>query len=119
MGVVFAVNENNDIYATPGGILATAEGLDGLVFSVGHATKAKKGEMLYAVDKGVDYDNTVFTGSVDLVKLEASLRNAINAVPEVNGTNLFEVSVDGDVVSYVATVDTIYGEEEISGVVNG
>ena len=96
-----------------------AEGVDGLVFSTSQAVKAKKGEMLYAKDKGVDYDNTVFTGSVDLVKFEASARNALNGVPEVNGTNLFEVSTDGDVVSYAATVDTIYGDEEISGVVNG
>jgi hypothetical protein len=114
MGVVFAVNENNDIYATPSGILATASGEEGLVYSVGHATKAKKGEMLYAKDQGVDYDNTVFTGSVDLVKFEASVRNTINLVPEVKGTNTFEVSIDDDKVVYTATINTIYGVIEIS-----
>lgn len=115
MASIFAVNENNDIYATPTNRLALKIDIDAVLQLCKHVVETRLGEVFFDRTIGIDYLGLVFTGSANLPAFEADIRSQVTQLDGVRSIVDFTYTVRGGVVDYIMTVSTIYGE----GVVNG
>ena len=111
---VFAVNASNDIF-TVGGTLQIVRDQAALSQFSCHAVKAQLGEMQYASDRGTNTFFSLWNGSPNLLSFEASVRQQINAIPQVTSIEAFSASVLADKVSYQMTIRTEFGEAEVLG----
>lgn len=115
MSTLFAVNENNDIFATETGRLALVTGLTATLQHAKHAVEARRGEMIYATDRGIEYLDNVFSGAVNLLQFEAHAREAIARVPDVVFVANFEADIVNNTLVYTAEIQTNFGAGVISG----
>lgn len=114
MSRTLSVDENNDIYIAADGNVATAMDLQATLQAAQQAAQTRLGEMVFAVDQGVPFFEAVWIGSPNLSQYDAALRSAILAVDGVLGVDDLTMTRAGDVLSYSATIQTIYGQ----GVIN-
>jgi len=112
--ITLAVDENNSMYLDSSGNLATLSGADALAQTLGQMSRTRRNEMLYATDRGIPYADTIFL-TKDVLMFEATMRNEFSLHPEVTGINSFTVSIDGDVLTYSAEVNSIYGAVTVNG----
>lgn len=112
---MIASNEKNDIYIGADGNLAMATGVAGVMQACAHAAKAQLGEMIYAIDKGVPNFQTVWKNTANVAQFESYLRTTLEEVQDVTEVKQLEVRVANNVLSYVATIQTIYGEGTVNG----
>ena len=112
---ILAVDENNDIFIGPNGRLALAEGLAAVSQACKHAVEVQLGEMMFAMDRGVPRFETIWRGTPNLGQFEAALRAQVLAVQDVLRVVSLEVNRTGGTLSYLMTIETIYGEEQING----
>lgn len=115
MSLVLAVNANNDLFIGPDGSLALARNLEAVEQAAQQAAASQLGEMVLAVDRGVPNFAVTWNGAPRLGQFEAYLRRAIMAVDGVLEVQELRTSRAGNVLSYRATIRTIYGQ----GVLNG
>lgn len=111
----FSTDLSGDIFIGADDKMAIATGIDALLFACQNAVKARLGEMIYAVDKGVAYFETIWTNAVNVAQYEASARAAILAIPGVTGIQSFDIQVASNVLTYEAEILTIYGTGGING----
>jgi hypothetical protein len=116
MSLVLAVDGKNDLYVGANGSLATVAGLDAVMQAAQQAAQTQLGEMLYAVDQGVPNFATVWNGAPNVPQFGAFLRRTLLAVENVTGVESVEVTRSGNVLTYVARIQTIYGTGEIASV---
>jgi len=109
------VDENNDIFIGPSGSLDVSTGLQAVLHSCAQAAKTQLAEMIYAVDEGVPNFGAVWNGAPNVAQFEAYLRRAIEGVPDVLGVDEVTISTAAGVLSYVATIRTIYGTGALNG----
>lgn len=115
MTTLFARNDNNDIFATDTNRLALVSGLEAVLQHCEHAVKAQRGEMVYARDRGVDYQNHVFSGTPNLLQFEAQVRSAVRRVPNVASILAYSADIVDNRLQYAITIQTTFGTGEISG----
>lgn len=115
MTVSIAMNSQQDIYLDDSGNLALVRDVDAVAQACTQAASSVLGEMTFAVEKGIPYFDTVFTSRRNIPQFEFYLRKEISAVPDVVDVKSLEVTQEDDVLKYVATVRTIYGEVSING----
>ena len=72
---IFQVNENNDIFTTPGGRIAISADLPAVLQQCEQAVKAQTSEMIYANNRGVNTFDSVWSGSPNLLSFEATARD--------------------------------------------
>lgn len=112
----FAVNESNDIYVGPDGNIVIATGLFAIEQACKTAVQAYLGEMIYSVNNGVPYFETVFSvGDPNLSQFEASLRRTILSVEGVTDITTLVITIEQSILSYQADIVTIYGAGSING----
>ena len=63
MTATWQVNDNNDIFARAGGVLATAIDINAVQDFAEQAIKAQLGEMIYATDRGTNIEQELFDGN--------------------------------------------------------
>lgn len=115
MTKVFKVDSNNDLVIAGDGNLAISTGLAATLQACEHAAKAQLSEMVLAVDQGVPNFQTIWNGSPNVTQFEAYLRRQLLAVVGVTDVVTLDTNVSNNVLSYTATISTIYGQ----GVING
>lgn len=115
MTTVLAVDENNDLFIDAEGALALVSDLPAVMQAAAHAAKTQLGEMIYAVDDGVPNFDTIWNGSPNTTQFEAFLRRVLMSVEGVTEITELTTAVADHVLSYQATIKTIYG----IGVING
>lgn len=115
MGRTIAVDANNDLFIGADGLLSLVDGLTATLQAAQQAAQTQLGEMLYAVDQGIPNFEAVWNGAPNLAQFEAYLRRAISAVDGVTGIQGLTVTARNNTLTYVATIQTIYGP----GVLNG
>ena len=79
------------------------------------AMRQQLGELNYDADKGIQYFNNVLTGSPNFQRFEAQARNQLLNVEGVTGIASFNYEFKGGVLSYNATINTIYGATTAAG----
>lgn len=119
MSSIFAVNENNDIYATSTNRLAIASDLEAVLQSCEHAVKTVFTEVYYDRTRGVDYFGNVFSSNPNLLAFEADVRRTLASVAGVRSIPQFTYEVNSSTLSYEAVIQTIYGTGTISGDIDG
>ena len=115
MTSILAVDANNDIYIARNGRLAIKTGLSAVIQACEHAVKAQLGEMLRAVDKGVPNFDLIWNGRPNTAQYDSELRRAILGVADVVRVVRLDIQNRNGVLSYTATIQTIYGEGVFSG----
>lgn len=116
MSLTLAVNARNDLFLGGDGNLATATDLAATMQACAHAAKTLLAEMVYAADEGIPYFDVVWSGSPNLVQFEAFLRRALLAVDGVQLLAGLDVArAGGNVLTYNATIQTIYGTASLNG----
>lgn len=115
MGLIFAVNENNDIYIDDTGKLATKTGFPATLQHCEHAMKTLLGEMVYAASRGIDYFGIVFIGSPNLLQFEAQARTTLLRVKDVEEILSFDAELLDNALEYTVEIKTIFGQDSING----
>ena len=113
LGVAFM-----DLYLTPDGNIAMAYDLQAVLQSCAEAAQTILGEMVFNVNAGIPYFQTVWVGVPNVAQFTAALRTAFLAVG--GGGLVVEVvslitSQVGSVLTYNAIIRTIYGTGPIVG----
>lgn len=112
---VIAVDSKNDIYIGPDGDMAVATELQAVMQAAQQAAQTQLGEMMYAVDQGVPNFDSVWNGAVNVSQFEAYLRQTLLAVDHVTGISDLAITVAGNKLSYVATIETDFGPGALNG----
>lgn len=110
----FAVNAMNDVY-TENGLLVLATDMDALTQRCTQVMSAVRGEMLYAVDQGMPFYETIWTGSPNLLAFEAASRVELLRIPEVKSVDAFTASISNNELSYRAQLTTTLGAVTVNG----
>lgn len=71
--------------------------------------------MQYAIDRGIPYYQTLWTGSPNVLAFEAAARDAISSLKGVTGIDSFAARLQDNVLTYSVTINTIYGATVING----
>lgn len=114
MAQTFAIDENGDTYLDASGNIAMLYGADAVGQDCVTAMRAQRGEMQYAMDRGMPTAATAFD-KFNPYAFESFARDTIEAVAAVVRVTEFTVSVTNNVLSYTATIETIYGTTYIQG----
>lgn len=114
MSVLFAVNDDNDIFAQPNGKLALVVDEAAIDQNIKQALKSQFGEMIYNKLEGVDYMGTVFSGFPNIEAFKQSCRKNILRVEGVLSINSFDVFKENDLAQYETTIITIFGQQAIN-----
>lgn len=106
---IWSVNANNDIFTRPGGRLAIDTDLQAVLQLCEHAMKAQLNEMIYARNRGIDYETNIFDGSPNLLAFESDARRQLNRIPDVVSVTSFDANLVGNSIEYTATIQTVFG----------
>lgn len=115
MTKVFTVDANNDLVIAGDGNLSISTELEATLQACEHAAKAQLAEMVLAVDQGVPNFQTIWNGAPNVTQFEAYLRRQLLTVVGVTDIVSLETTVSNNILSYTATIATIYGEGAING----
>ena len=107
--LTFAVNEQNDLYLNTQGNLAFAFDLTSLTQQCAQAAKTLLGEMLYNVNQGIPYFQTLWIGIPNVSQFTSALRRAFLSVDGVLEVVSLITSQSENEFSYTAIIRTVYG----------
>lgn len=109
-----AVNSNIDLYVDAAGNIATVTDLQSVLQACEQAARTMVGSMQYAPDVGMPNFNVLWSGSPNLAQFNAALRRELSAITGVTGVQDISSSMLDGVVSYSATIITIYGTGRVN-----
>lgn len=115
MSMTLAVNEQNDLYLTKAGNLATSFNLQAALEACAQAAKSQLAEMQYHVDRGLPNFQVVWSGHPSVAQFEAALRRELGKVTDVVDVPELSTTLVGERVVYTATIKTIFGTGAING----
>jgi hypothetical protein len=106
-------DDNNDIQIKDGRNIVFISGAFACSQSLKNKGLMRLGEDQYNIEDGVDYFGTVFTPQPDFDAARASITKNILEVPDVISIQTLTIDVVGDVFTYIAEINTIYGPLKI------
>lgn len=115
MTQTFATNSNNDLYIGNDGNLVIFTGINAVLQACSNAAKAQLGEMVLAIDQGVPNFQLIWKGAPNIPQWEAALITTLEEVDGVDHVESVTVTIINNVLTYIATIVTIYGTGEING----
>lgn len=108
------VDGNNDLFLS-GNSVVTVTDLEAVLEVCAHCAKAVLGEMLYFPAQGMPYFETVWVGNPTTAPFEAAFRARILRIAGVVSIEELTTIQQGDSMSYIARIQTIYGTGSVSG----
>jgi len=122
MTAVLAINSINDIYidstnnlAMLFGSASNAQGLSAIAQACQTASLAQLGEMVLFTTQGMPALQSVFTANPNLPLYQAALVAAIQQIPGVISVQSITFTKTGNVLNYIAEIQSQYGEITING----
>lgn len=109
-----ATDAQNDITFDRSGDVLIVTGVAAVAANCRTAIQAQRGEMIYALDKGMPTAETAWN-DYNPIQFEAAARVILKAVPDVLGVDSVTLERDGPTLRYTAVIRTIYGETAING----
>ena len=110
-----ASNRRNDLVIGADGRLSVVTGAAAIEVVARSHMQTRRGEMIHAVQDGIPFDLVAFGASPNLSQFEAFARRSLSAITGVREVVSFEARLDGDTLTYSATLRTDYGETTING----
>ena len=99
----------NDIYLDGFGNIATSTDLQAVLEECAQAARTLLGECIFNTDIGIPYEQVVWVGVPNLQQFAAALRMAFIGVTGVTEVISLDLSQAQDTLSFIATIQTIYG----------
>ena len=115
MTQTFETNEKNDIFIASNGRLSIVGDVRAVLSACETAAKSQRGEMIFEADRGIPNFQVTFAGAPNLALFEAFLRETIEGVDGVVEITELQTENKNNVLSYTATIKTIYGNGTING----
>lgn len=119
MTQIWQTNANRDIFTTPGGRLAIGIDLQAVLQQCEHAMSAQLDEMIYAADRGVNTEDSVWSGSPNLLSFEATARAQLERIPDVIVVEDFSAELVRNIIQYQTTIRTVFGTGVVTGASGG
>jgi len=117
------VNDNipnvafNDIYLDGDGNISLSFDLQAVLQACAQAAQTLLGEIIFNVDEGIPYFQTLWVGVPNVQQFNAALRTAFLNVPNVvEVVSLMTSQVNND-LQYTAVIQTIYGSSGLTGII--
>lgn len=110
-----ASDVNNDLIVSETGNLVIYDGLSAVAADCRSAMQAQRGEMVFAVDRGMPTLQTSWDRYLP-AQFEAAARRVILRQPDVVSVESITVTRENSVVRYDAVIKTVYGEASIRAV---
>lgn len=107
--LTFGVNSSNDIYLDSVGNLALVYDLTAITQQCQQVAKTLLGEMIYNVNQGIPYQQTLWVGVPNIGQYTSALRSAFLAVDGVLEVVSLITSQSENTLTYTAVIRTIYG----------
>lgn len=115
MTKTFATDRNNDLFIGEDGSLAILSAREAVMNGCERIAYTMLGELQFEQERGMPNFQVVWVGAPNINQFEASLVPLLEAVPDVVRVQSLETSVQNNVLTYTATIQTIYG----TGILNG
>lgn len=115
MTQTLASNSRNDLIVDARGNLAIYRDLSAVAADCRSSMQARRGEMVFAADRGMPLFETAFD-TYQPAQFEAAARKVISRNPDVRGVRSVTVTRENGTLKYVAVIQTIYGETQINAV---
>lgn len=109
------LDNNGDLCLCKKDNLAILTDLKAIIQTCENYVKATLNEMIFNYNNGVPYFQTVFSANVNIPLFENSIKNRLLQVDGVEKVLKVEAKQESETLSYIAYIQTIYGQ----GVVNG
>lgn len=110
-----ASDRRNDLVIGADGRLSIVNGAAAVEVVARSHMQARRGEMIHATQDGIPFDLVAFGASPNLAQFEAFARRRLSTITGVREVVSFEARLDGDALTYSATLRTDYGETTING----
>lgn len=104
---------NNDLYIAPNGLLSVSTGLTALAQTCEQVAKTMMGELVLQSDQGIPNFQMIWSGAPNIAQAENALREALLGVEGVLSVPQLSAFVENNVLTYNATIETIYGEASL------
>jgi len=114
MAISVASNNDNDIFLTVDKNLSLVRDIYAVAQDCEHSMKALFNEMIYAYDRGIPYFDVVFD-NLNIPQFEGIGILTLLVVPNVTNVSNFKAEFIGNQLNYAATIETIYGTQDIAG----
>lgn len=99
----------NDIYLTPDGNISLSFDIQAALQACAQAAKTLLGEMVFNVNQGIPYFQTVWIGVPNIQQFIGALRAAFLAVPNVVEVISLITSQEDNALIYTAIIRTSFG----------
>ena len=113
--ITFGLNSSNDIYLGTNGNLTVLTGLNAVISACETISRTQLGEMVLSTKKGIPNFQALWVGVPNYPIWKTSLRKALESVANVIEVATLELSLKNNILSYTATIRTIYGNSQITG----
>ena len=107
-----SVNGSNDIFVALDGNLSVAQDEQALLEVCQQVMQARRGEMIYSVDRGIPFDDEVWN-TVNIPRFQAEARRDLLLVPGVLAIRTFDANVVDDNLVYRVEIETEFGVSAI------
>lgn len=114
MSRTFSINSQNDFMLDRVNSLVINQGQLAMADICKNAMQDQLGEMIYNMSNGMPTLATVWE-RFSPMQFEAAGRVTLAAVPGVLAVDSFNVTQDGSILRYTATIRTIHGSVNING----
>lgn len=111
----FQTTETNDLVLGGNGALSILTDIQAVTQSAKEYMQSRFAEMIHNVDQGIPFDALVWGGTPNIAQFEAAGRARLMQVPNVLRVSEFTARLNGDILSYRATIQTPWGEVALSG----
>lgn len=115
MTQVFTTDSNNDLFLNRTGNIAISTDLLATIQACEHIAKAQLLEMVLSQERGIPNFETIWNGRPNVAQFEAYLRTNLLTVDGVTDIVSLETQVSNNVLTYIATIQTIYGLGTVNG----
>jgi len=109
----FDTDENNDMFLVNHS-MAYALDIEAVAKVAENVLLTQRGELEYSTTRGIPWFETVFTSVRNLPAWAASMVSSLKKVSNVTGLTSFDYDAQGNLVEFVAKINTIYGETTVN-----
>jgi hypothetical protein len=110
-----ATTDSNDLYLDSSGNLVMLSGFAAVEAACASATRAQLGEMVLATRQGIPNFQKLWVGVPDYAIWKSYILNTLQNVPGVQRVFSLNLTIQNNIASYVAQIETQYGTGAISG----
>jgi hypothetical protein len=117
MTKTISVNKLNDIFIGDDGNISVSYGIDAVTQACEQAVKTQMGEMIFQTTQGIPNFETIWSsGRSAIPEFESALRSTILSVQDVSYIKSLDINFSEGNLTYMAVINTIYGEGTINNV---